>query len=319
MLNGRGKVKKEVEELILKTIQESQYTKNRAGRALRVLTTQPVVGVIVSGGRNPFFDDVLTGVHKAEKELADYGVRSEIINLRGYDVQHQLDAISSFMPRISVLILQAINDPRIAQSIRELKQSGVPTITVNTDLENSDRIFYVGSDYVSGGETAAGLLGMITGGKGNLGIITGVSTLLGHIQRLHGFETRLNTRWPEIRTIARASAMDDDEYSYQATLNMLLEHPEIDCLQLIAAGTYGACRAVIDTKREKKINVLAFDNVPTTVEMVRMGVVRALVCQQPFEQGYLAFNAAFDAILSGNKTQGENIIVENQIRILENL
>lgn len=319
VLNGRGKVKHEVEERVLETIKALGYTKNRAGRALRVINLKPVIGIIVSGGGNSFFDDVLAGVYKAEAELSDYGVRAEIINMRGYDVQKQLDAIDSLRPRISALVLQAINDPRISQKISELKISGVPTVAVNTDLENSDRILYVGSNYYSGGQTAAGLFRMIKGTKGKLGIITGVSTLLGHVQRLQGFEEHLQQLCPDIVTIARSSAMDDDEHSYKATLTMLKEHPEIDCLQIIAAGTYGACKAVINLHRDQEILVSAFDNVPSTIDMMKLGIVKGVVCQQPREQGYLAFNAAFDAIISGNMQQREDIIVENQIKILENL
>lgn len=319
VLNGRGKVKREVELLVLDTIKNMGYTKNRAGRALRAINSKPLIGVIVSGGSNTFFDDVIAGVNKAHRELSDYGVQAEIINMRGYDVDRQLEAIESLLPRISALVIQAINDPRISQRINELKKSGIPTVTVNTDLENSDRICYVGSNYYTGGETAAGLLRMVTGSRATLGIITGVSTLLGHIQRLQGFEERLAQLCPDIVTVARTSAMDDDEHSYKATLAMLKEYPQIDCLQIIAAGTYGACKAVIHLKRDKKILVSAFDNVPTTEDMIKRGIVKAVVCQQPLEQGYLAFNAAFDAIISGSLEQREDIIVENQIKILENL
>ena len=41
--------------------------------------------------------------------------------------------------------------------------------------------------YTSGGETAAGLMRLVTRGQANLGIVAGVSTLLGHVQRLEGF------------------------------------------------------------------------------------------------------------------------------------
>ena len=67
------------------------------------------------------------------------------------------------------------------------------------------------------------------------------------------------------------------------------------------------------------MRVIAFDTVPSTVEMMRRGLVRAVVSQQPFLQGYQAVRAAFDVLLTGASKQGEQIIMENQIRILENL
>jgi LacI family transcriptional regulator len=113
--------------------------------------------------------------------------------------------------------------------------------------------------------------------------------------------------------------MDDMEHSYRMTLDMLRRHPEIDTLFITASGTYGACRAVIELGYEKTMRVVSFDNVPSTVEMMRRGLVRAVICQQPFLQGYQAIKAAFDILLTGASKQGEQIIMENQIKILENL
>ena len=67
------------------------------------------------------------------------------------------------------------------------------------------------------------------------------------------------------------------------------------------------------------MRVVAFDTVPSTVEMMRRGLVRGVVTQQPFMQGYQAVRAAFDILLTGTPKQGEQIIMENQIKIVENL
>ena len=320
VLNHRGKVKPETEALILRTIHRMGYTKNIAGKALTVRKNAPVFGALVSSEGNPFFDDVIAGFRKAEEELVDYGITVLLKTMRGYDVDRQIALIDDLCEAgITVLIVQAINDERIEQRIRALSEKGIATITVNTDIENSCRLCYVGSDYTSGGETAAGLMRLVTRGQANLGIVAGVSTLLGHVQRLEGFEHHLKEICPDIRLIERVSAMDDMEHSYRMTIEMLRRHPEIDTLFVAASGTFGACRAVIELGREKNMRVIAFDTVPSTVEMMRRGLVRAVVSQQPFLQGYQAVRAAFDVLLTGASKQGEQIIMENQIRILENL
>ena len=65
--------------------------------------------------------------------------------------------------------------------------------------------------------------------------------------------------------------------------------------------------------------MVAFDLVPATVAMMRSGLVRAVICQQPFRQGYDSVMAAFDILLAGEPKQGARIIMEHQIKILENL
>lgn len=320
VLNHRGKVKPETEAVILRTIHRMGYTKNIAGKALTVRKSAPVFGALISSEGNPFFDDVIAGFRKAEEELVDYGVTVLLKTMRGYDVQRQLALMDELDEAgMTVLVMQPINDERIEKRIRRLAEKGVPTITVNTDIENSCRLCYVGSDYASGGETAAGLMRLVTRGQANLGIVTGVSTLLGHVQRLEGFERHLREICPDMRVLDHVSAMDDMEHSYRMTLEMLRRHPEIDTLFIAASGTFGACRAVIELGMEKNMRVVSFDNVPSTVEMMRRGLVRAVVCQQPILQGYQAIRAAFDVLLTGTSKQGEQIIMENQIKILENL
>ena len=320
VLNHRGKVKPETEALILRTIHRMGYTKNIAGKALTVKKSAPVFGALVSSEGNPFFDEVIAGFRKAEEELIDYGVTVLLKTMRGYDVDRQLTLIDELAEAgMTVLVVQPINDARIEERIRQLAEKGVATITVNTDIENSCRLCYVGSDYTSGGETAAGLMRLVTGGQANLGIVTGVTTLLGHVLRLEGFERHLREICPDVRVVDRVSANDDMEHSYRMTLDMLRRHPEIDTLFVVASGTFGACRAIIELGCEKTMRMVSFDNVPSTIEMMRRGLVRAVVCQQPFLQGYQAIRAAFDILLTGASKQGEQIIMENQIKILENL
>lgn len=319
VVNKRGKVRPETEALILKTITEHGYTKNIVGRALTVKKTSPVIGVILCSEGNPFFDDVIEGFRKAEEDLHDYGVTVILKTMCGHEVTQQLALIDELAERISALVIQPINSRRIAARLLTLKESGLPIVTVNTDIDPNSRCCYVGSDYEAGGAVAAGMLALVTNGRANLGVIEGVSTLMGHVLRQKGFEEHLQRIAPNIALIDRAPALDDPQQAYSATCRMLQTHPEINAMFVVAAGVYDVCRGIIDSGREHDIRVVAYDDVPSTREMVRRGLVRAVVCQQPFEQGYRAVREAFDMLLSGQMLEDHRLIMENQIKIKENI
>ena len=319
VINNRGKVKPETQELILKTIAEHGYTKNIVGRALTVKKSEPVIGVILCSEGNPFFDDVIAGFRQAEEDLKDYGVTLEMKTMCGHEVSRQLAMIGELDGLVSALVIQPINSPLIADRLCALRQSGIPVVTVNTDIQHDARCCYVGSDYESGGAVAAGMLALVTGGQANIGIVEGVHTLMGHVLRQKGFEDHLRTHYPGIAVVDRAPALDDPEQAYRAAQQMLQRHPEIDAMFIVAAGVYDACRAVIDAGREQHIRVVAYDDVPSTKEMIRRGLVRAVVCQQPFDQGYRAAREAFDMLLSGQMHEDRLLIMENQIKIAENI
>lgn len=319
VLNNRGKVKPETEALILKTIAEHGYTKNIVGRALTVKKTSPIIGVILCSEGNPFFDDVIAGFHAAEAELHDYGASVMLRTMCGHEVARQLALIDELEEHIAALVIQPINSRRIAARLRTLKENGIPVVTVNTDIDPASRCCYVGSNYESGGAVAAGMMALVTGAQAQLGVIEGVPTLMGHMLRQKGFEDHLQAIAPGISLIARAPALDDPEQAYRAACTMLEKNPQIDAMFIVAAGVYDVCRAIIDCGREQTIRVVAYDDVPSTREMMRRGLIRAVVCQQPFEQGSRAVHAAFDMLLSGQMVENLMLITENQIKIAENL
>lgn len=319
VINRRGRVKPETEARILRAIESAGYTKNIVGRALTVKRTAPVIGAVLCSEGNPFFDDVLRGFDRARAELGDYGATLEMRAMRGHDVQRQLELIDALAPSLSALVLQPLNDARVEARIRSLKERGIPTVTVNSDIENSCRCCYVGSDYEAGGRTAAGLMRLVTGGRARLGVLEGVETLMGHALRLRGFERRLSDCAPQVRIVAREAARDDPRRAYALTRRMLQTHADLDALFVVAACVDEVCRAVIDAGREEGMRVVAYDDVPATRAMMRRGLVRAVVCQQPVEQGYRAVREALEMILSGEMPQDKRVIMENQIKITENL
>ena len=100
---------------------------------------------------------------------------------------------------------------------------------------------------------------------------------------------------------------------------MLLEHPEINALFIIAGGVYGACRAVLSVERSQPLTVLAFDSVPSTVEMMKKGVIQAIIYQHPYRQGHKAMDIAFEYLVNGIMPPRSVYLLKNEIKLIENL
>ena len=319
VLNNRGNVKPETEELVRKIADQLGYTPNIAGKALAARKKSLTIGIILISEGNTFFDDVINGINQAEKELKDYGVNIVLKRMKGYNAQEQLKLIEELKENINILILNAISDTAVADAIAELSEKNIGVITVNTDIENSKRLCYVGSDYEKGGETACGMMGFLTNGHANIGILTGSEKILGHRQRVAGFRKIMKNKYPDMKEVAFAATDDDDIQAYEVTKQMLSKHKEIDTLFIVAAGIYGVCRAVMHLGLERKINIISFDKIPVTVDMMKAGIIKATICQQPFTQGNKSVHLAFDYLISGNKPEKDKYIMKNEIKIVENL
>ena len=160
VINERGKVKPETEKLVRETAARLGYQPNLAGRALAARKRAFTIGVVLTSEGNAFFDDVLKGIARAEKEIADYGARVILKTMRGYSSARQIELISELAEEADAVILNPVNDQHIKKRIDDLTEKGKYVITVNTDIQNSKRLCYIGSHYQKGGETACGMLGL---------------------------------------------------------------------------------------------------------------------------------------------------------------
>ena len=319
VLNGRGHVSPEKERLVRSIAEQVGYKPNRAGKALAARKKSYIISVLLASEGNPFFSEVISGVHAAERELHDYGVKVVLRTLKGYDVDAQIAALTEMGADSSALIFNPINTPEVAGKINELAARGVQVYTLNTDIENCRRLCYVGSDYFEGGRIACGMLGLMTGGAANVGILTGSVHILGHKQRIDGFLDVMYKKYPKFRFLSIMETQDDDMIGFESTRKMLTDHPEIDTIFLVAAGIYGVCRAVQSFQPGRRLHIVSFDHIPQTEELMRAGLIHATICQQPFAQGYEAVKLAFNSLMSGAPPKQQQFIVKNDIRILENL
>ena len=73
VLNGRGKVNKELEKRIREIIESSDFEVNGLARALSMSQKRYLVGVVINSVGNPFFDRVRDGFEDSLKKWENYG------------------------------------------------------------------------------------------------------------------------------------------------------------------------------------------------------------------------------------------------------
>ncbi len=319
VLNHRGSVNPDTAARILKIAEKLNYQPNKAGLMLAAQKKNLKLGVILFQDTNPFFQEVLKGVHAKAEELSGYNCQV-LVRQVSFDEDCQKNAIWELEHEgIHGLVISPFNAPSIAAEINRLCEKGIPVITTNTDIA-SKRLSYVGSNYFLSGQTAAGLLGRMTFGDVIVGIIIGSSHVLCHTDRIAGFRKTIGEHFTHIKIIEDiVENYDDDEESYRKVTALLTNHPEINALYFMAGGVYGGCRAVLSLNLSKKIKIFTFDNVTTTAELIRQGVVTATICQQPFLQGYRPLELLSRYLLEGIMPEEEFQYVDTDIRIRENI
>lgn len=319
VLNNRGSVNPATAQKIQEIAEALDYKPNRAGLVLAAQKKKLKLGVILFTTSTTFFVDVVKGIDEKAEELAGYNC-TVITRQIPYCVGEQLKAIDELLAQeVNGIAIAPYNDERIRARINELYDQGIPVITFNTDIENSKRLAYVGSNYERSGETAAGLLRLMTQGEVNIGIITGSPNILCHSERVTGFAERLKPFSDRIHIIDIAEAHDDELESYEKTIQLLKVHPEINALYYSTGSVYGGCRGVITMGLQKKVLILAHDMVPTTRSLLEEDIIAATICQQPEFQGSQPLSLLFAYLTTGELPEKEYNYVTEDIRIKENL
>ncbi|NMA06652.1 MAG: sugar ABC transporter substrate-binding protein, partial [Ruminococcaceae bacterium] len=298
------------------------YTPNKLGKTLAIKKKNIKFGYILfsSTSDNPFFDDVVAGINIKSKELKEYGISVDTRFSEFRDPSNQVKLMDQLVDSgINGLAITPINHSDVARKIKELTERGMPVITVNTDIENSGRLAYVGSNYLESGKTAGGLLRLFTGGQANVGIIVGSMGILCHSERVNGFKQALGRYRREINIVDIIENYDDDFISFEVTKALLDKHPEINSLYLASAGVYGACRAVKSANLDKKLKIISYDCVPTTKLLIEDGTIDATITQQPHVQGSKPLSILFDYLVFNITPKNDRFYTNHEIKIRENI
>ena len=318
VLNNRGNVSPDTEAIVKKVAEELGYKPNIAGKALAARKKRYNIGIILCSEGNEFFDDVMKGIHRAEEESRDYGINVLMRTIKGYYARQQVQMMDELKPQIHFLILNAIDTPEVIHKIEEFYQDNIEVITLNTDIASGKRLCHVGCNYTKSGETAAGMMGLIMGGSAKIGIASGFCHVLGHKQRVAGFQDVCRKRYPGMEIVDRIETRDDPAYAYEQALLMLRSHEEITAVYVAASGTAGVCRAIEELGRSD-ITVIACDYTESMKALVNRGMVKATICQQPFTQGYKSLNLAVNYLVNGIAPYKDIYAMKSEIKIFENV
>ena len=98
------------------------------------------------------------GASSAKRKSLKYGVTVLIRYAELDNKDKQIELIDELVATgINGLAITPLDDDDVTKKLVELA-IGIPCVTVNSDLKDSKRIAYVGSEYMKSGQTAGALM-----------------------------------------------------------------------------------------------------------------------------------------------------------------
>ena len=196
-----------------------------------------------------------------------------------YDIIGQIDALEQAISKNPAGILVLGMEQSLAPTINKAMQKGIPIITVDSDIKESNRIAFVGSNWYDIGVTQAESMVKLIGGKGKIALmgIGGADTTESAIA---GYYNVINN-YPDIIVVGEYDDMSNSEESARITSEVIKQHPDIAGFSGFNTNSaIGITNGIKDTAPEKDIKVTAMDIEPENLKLIEEDMVDVIIGQK---------------------------------------
>lgn len=146
--------------------------------------------------------------------------------------------------RIDAIAFQALEDPRVALAVSELRQAGIACATVLSGMDHADLIGHIGSDNRAAGRTAGLMMGHMTHTPGEILIVTSGDLYRAHEAREIGFRAVLRSDFPQLKIATSLVGRDDQQHTSEIVSEALQQHPAVVGIYNVGAGNQAIAKAL---------------------------------------------------------------------------
>jgi len=289
--------------------------------AVKQLPTKPLRIAFLSFQNNPFWFPVRDGANAAKEYLKNFNVTVDYI-VMGDDLTS--DRVVAAMEAAIAKQYDAIAVVPIFDGtenvINKAVDAGIPVVNfIAQGSKPTKALTFIGQDAVAAGKLAGETIEKYTGGKGKIGVITGVFGATQHEQRMNGALDYLKEKAPGITVVGKYENKDKAETAYSLTKDMLTANPDLKVIYVTAGGPFGAAKAIQDMKLTGKVGVVCYDHVEDNLKYIRTGEIIAAIAQDPFGQGFDSCVTLYNYLVAQQKPAATFMPVKLDVCTPENV
>jgi LacI family transcriptional regulator len=315
-LNGLAGVSERTADRVRAAAREMGYSPNRAARHLSK-GTKCTIGISYYLPEW-FARQIVEGCDQAFSELASFGL-STVIKGQCESYETQIAQIRELADTCDALALSVYEPQYFEGLIDELVDAGIPVATFNVDVPTSKRLFYIGCNYIESGRLCGELIVKLTGRRpGKIILLTKKQSISILEQRIIGFRTVV-TREPSLEIVGPIKLTEIPTTDEEQIADLLASTPDISGIYAANQSLPAAAHAVRRTGRQGSVVLVGHDLNDEHSRLITDGAVDAVVCQEPFYQGYYPVKILLDYVIDRITPPTREVFTRLEVVMRENL
>lgn len=314
VLNNRGGVSEDRERRVLEHARKLKIDRALNQRPSRTLR----IAVLLQKRSNPFHAAVQDHFEAANRNFAFYNLQFQVHHIDPLRPAITAQLIDSLSSRCDGLAIISPQNAVIAAALRTFGQGGRPVVTMVTDLRDAERYAYVGPDNRKAGRVAGDIMGRLLGKDGGeIVVIAGLISMLGHEEREMGFRTVLRERYPQCRVTDVLESMERGDMAGDLVFNALRNNPAIRGIYNVSAGAQTVVNAMTKLGKNKDVIFITHELTNDRRHLMRDGLIDAIIDQDPETEVRTAVEA-LAAYFGRTEKRYLSLITPIQIHMIEN-
>ncbi len=210
---------------------------------------------------------------------AEMGVKATLRAPETYDPAEQVRILEEVIDSHPAGIMVCGSDDNLTPLINRAIAEGIPTITVDADLPDSDRLASVGSDWFNIGVRQGEAMMRLIGGKGKVAMLG----MVGSENMGDGFEgfRSVAENYDDVIVLGEYDDMTNPDEARRIVLQLIEDHPDLAGIAGFDSNSGpGIAEAIKELGLAGKIKVTCVDIAPVHLQLVRDGYVQKLIGQK---------------------------------------
>lgn len=233
---------------------------------------------------HPFTQGMVDNARKMARKYGYEFVDKHVIN---YQVEEQMKAINELVEEgIEYLILIPSDVDKLSSIVNELAEQQIQTICIDSDIPESKRISYIGTDNFEAGKNIGKLVMKILQGRGKVLISATNIDQYNLSQRFKGLQQVLKDN-RNIEICAVQSGINDYPKRLKDIEKIYNKHNDIDIMVGLDSD-FGNVISHHKFPKGQEIKYIGFDNNPDNIDHLNNGLLEAVVAQRQILFGEIA-------------------------------